>query len=601
MHSLCRSFTKERRQRAACVDGASRWGILSLPTIQNENGTSTAPYPELFRRAARLAARRTLRHHRGGIRRLVADGPGTSGADDWRSWRSRVAGGGGDESRPTGGNGATVRGRAARLSIRHRARASSSRARELLTRFRWAFAPPVFSSDLQNAPAVSRRIGRILHTHAMDNPKQALTSFTRLYQAKAAPTQSRAPAFGSFAATLAEANVVRESDADALSRLPQEYSIHTIEELAALARIDAKRQTHLLKDMGLPTTMGKRMLDALKETGKEVLADMERYERLEYTLGCELDFSKPPSPTNPFQPATVGGVIFGAPPPGGQPPPPPAAVNLINAQMPAIKDQADRGTCVAFTTVACLEYHLSRFGQQAGLDLSEQFQYWNMVNSTGQRNLVSGYPLLAGSGVCREKTWPYYGKDIPGDDIQGPPPATVAAEAAAYRCTQVRQLPAQSVSTIQEELRRDGSSASASPYTRAGSRAESSANTATSPSRFPAKSRIQSAMPSRWSVTPTISIMQAAVTSSCATVGTTTGALNASSAPATGRFHIVTSPITTGTPGVSSAELLCAEHAARGCGEHRRSASRFAVERDDRPPPRQCCRRRRVGLQPCAR
>jgi hypothetical protein len=286
----------------------------------------------------------------------------------------------------------------------------------------------------------------------MINPKQGLTSFTRLYQAKDAAPRRRAPVFGPLAANLAAASAVRETDAANLSRLARDYSIHSIEELAALVRLDRKKGRNFMKKLGLPAEMPKRVLAALKKIGPQVLAEIERYEKLDYALGCDLDFSTPPPSANALQPATVMGITFGAPLPNAVPSP--AELSLIDSHMPPIKDQADRGTCVAFTSVVCLEYHLSRFGQQPALDLSEQFQYWNMVTTTSQRNLVSAYPLLTGQGICREKTWPYYGKVIAGNETQGPVPANSAAEAAGFRCDQVRQVPPQDVAAIQDELRK---------------------------------------------------------------------------------------------------------------------------------------------------
>jgi C1A family cysteine protease len=166
-----------------------------------------------------------------------------------------------------------------------------------------------------------------------------------------------------------------------------------------------------------------------------------------------------------LKPVSVAGVVFGAGPgvppagvvpPGGVPPAPPAPqgeVTLIDAFMPPIRDQANRGTCVAFASVACLEYYRARFCGQPGLDLSEQYQFWDMVTATGQRNLVSGFPLLRDRGVCREQTWPYYGNVIPPADDQGPAPAAAGAEAPAYTCRTVRQLPdPRSVPDIQQEL-----------------------------------------------------------------------------------------------------------------------------------------------------
>src|ERR1700738_3156655 len=289
----------------------------------------------------------------------------------------------------------------------------------------------------------------------MLNPKQNLTSFARVYQAKAALPQGAEMMFGAFAAALAKDDTVHEYDASVLSQLPQAQSITCVEEVAALARIDELKGTKFIKDLGIQEDLSHRMIESLKKLNPNVLSDMERFEKLEYTLGCELDFSTPPPSVNLLQPTVVAGMTFGAPPPSGGQPPPPATVNLIDSHMPPIRDQGDRGTCVAFTSMACLEYHLDRFGSQPGLDLSEQFQYWNMVTTTNQRNLVSSYPLLGSAGSCREVTWPYYGKEMAGNDTQGPVPAAAAGEAAAFRCNQVRQVAARDVSAIQEELRRE--------------------------------------------------------------------------------------------------------------------------------------------------
>ncbi|MCB1034895.1 MAG: hypothetical protein KDD47_13795, partial [Acidobacteria bacterium] len=144
-----------------------------------------------------------------------------------------------------------------------------------------------------------------------------------------------------------------------------------------------------------------------------------------YALGMEIDLASPPSDTDEdLGAAALGGPTSGGPPlpVGAAPPPPLPGVNLIDPFMPPIRDQADRGTCVAFTAMSCLEYHHRRFGTFSGADLSEQFAYWNMVTSTGHRNLVSMFPLLAQDGSCREGKWPYYPKPISGNDAQGPPP-----------------------------------------------------------------------------------------------------------------------------------------------------------------------------------
>jgi hypothetical protein len=294
----------------------------------------------------------------------------------------------------------------------------------------------------------------------MLNPKQNLTSFTRVYQAKSAllhPEMGASVAklaFGDVAAEFARQNTVRETDAAALRTLPQTHSINTIEELAALARLDATKRTSFIQHLGLPSDLAARIIDQLRKVRPETLADIERLEKLEYELGCDLDFSSPPPTVDPFQPAVVAGIEFGDPPPAaGQPPQ--TVVNLIDDNMPPIRDQGHRGTCAAFASIVCLEYRLNRFGNHTGLDLSEQYQYWNMVTETGHRNLESGYPLLASAGSCREITWPYYGKVMDGNDSQAPPPLSAAAEAKAYRCNRVRQIiPPRDISAIQANLQR---------------------------------------------------------------------------------------------------------------------------------------------------
>jgi hypothetical protein len=285
----------------------------------------------------------------------------------------------------------------------------------------------------------------------MLNPKQNLTSFTRVYQAKVGLPEMGL-AYGALAAQFAQENTIHETDAALLRQLQENQSISTIEELAALARVDATQKTHFMTDLGIPGDMATRVINSLSKIRPDILADIERLEKLEYTLGCDLDFSSPPPTVNPFQPIVVGGIEFGAPPPTGQPQP--TVVNLIDSNMPPIRDQAGRAACVSFASIACLEYHLRRFGNQADLDLSEQFQYWNLV-TTAKLDLESAYRLLASAGSCREITWPYYGKVMRENDSQDPPPATAAAEAMAYRCNDFRQIiPPRDISAIQAQLRR---------------------------------------------------------------------------------------------------------------------------------------------------
>ena len=128
-------------------------------------------------------------------------------------------------------------------------------------------------------------------------------------------------------------------------------------------------------------------------------------------------------------------------------------VNLIPGMQP-VRDQGQRGTCVAHAVSACAEYALS--GGQP-LDLSRQFLYWNCKEHDGQPDqegtLVSvAMPLLITDGVCLESIWPYNPNPVPGNESQDPPPNGAAADAATREVPHVQQLNAQSVSDVKDQL-----------------------------------------------------------------------------------------------------------------------------------------------------
>jgi hypothetical protein len=279
----------------------------------------------------------------------------------------------------------------------------------------------------------------------MINPKQNLTSLKSLYLA----THSAEPArrfLPEFAAALAEADTVHENEQTAFLAMQELYSISTIEEVAAIAHIDTGAKTSLIKSLGLSAAAAKRILKSFRDhpLGKQTLEEWERFQQYEYQLGCDLDLDAPP--------VSDLSLAVGAPPPAAPPTP---SVNLISDCMPPIRHQQSRGTCVAFTSVAALEYYFCKFRGEPGLDLSEQFEFWNMVSHTNRCTLRDGFPLLQTSGVCRDNTWPYNPVRGPSPDDQGPPPATALAEAPAFSCNTVRQLQnPRAVPEIQQALQR---------------------------------------------------------------------------------------------------------------------------------------------------
>jgi C1A family cysteine protease len=147
-------------------------------------------------------------------------------------------------------------------------------------------------------------------------------------------------------------------------------------------------------------------------------------------------------------PLEMAPAMFAAPPAA------PATVNLI-AQMQGIRDQGDRGTCVAFAALAAYEHALATAG--APHDLAEQFLYWSCKSNDGIPNtegtwLGVAYPLVKRDGCCLEEKWPYVPRPIAGNVGQGPPPGGAAAQALSYRLRSFQQLAPTSVSDIKNRL-----------------------------------------------------------------------------------------------------------------------------------------------------
>lgn len=129
----------------------------------------------------------------------------------------------------------------------------------------------------------------------------------------------------------------------------------------------------------------------------------------------------------------------------------PATVDY-RALMGPIRDQAERGTCVAQASVAVREY-LERVAGSDELDLSEQFVYWWCKEQDGIPTAHGTYPHLGMEclkqvGAPPEEVWPYNPHQIEGDEGQGPPPEGAEAQAAPYRIARIIELNPISVQDI---------------------------------------------------------------------------------------------------------------------------------------------------------
>jgi hypothetical protein len=116
----------------------------------------------------------------------------------------------------------------------------------------------------------------------------------------------------------------------------------------------------------------------------------------------------------------------------------------MTGQFPTPRHQEGRGTCVAFASVAFLEFHLA--GSQARTTpLSEQFVYWACKETDGIPAVSGTYlrvarKVLTTKGACRAATWKYETLPIGPTEGQGPPPPGAEEEARQNRWRHARAL-----------------------------------------------------------------------------------------------------------------------------------------------------------------
>jgi hypothetical protein len=124
--------------------------------------------------------------------------------------------------------------------------------------------------------------------------------------------------------------------------------------------------------------------------------------------------------------------------------------------MGPVRNQNERGTCVAHAVVAVLE---CLEGRKTGtlLDLSEQFLYWNCKQSDGKPTapgtLISvAIDCAIRDGVCLESDWPYMSTPIAGNEGQGPPPGAALAGASLHQARTSVPLARRSSADIRQQL-----------------------------------------------------------------------------------------------------------------------------------------------------
>jgi hypothetical protein len=108
----------------------------------------------------------------------------------------------------------------------------------------------------------------------------------------------------------------------------------------------------------------------------------------------------------------------------------PSSVRLMDHLFP-VRNQGERGACVAFGTVALREFLAGHKH-----DLSEQFLYWACKELDGWDGpgtyIRTAMSALGAYGVCRASTWPYNPEPIEDSEGQGPPPRGATEDAQAF-------------------------------------------------------------------------------------------------------------------------------------------------------------------------
>lgn len=126
-------------------------------------------------------------------------------------------------------------------------------------------------------------------------------------------------------------------------------------------------------------------------------------------------------------------------------------------EMPDIRYQGERGTCVAHAVGRCYEHLEYKTKGQLGantLDYSEQFLYWN--TKALDHNPFEGtwcefaVQVVVNTGICKESTDPYQTNKYPNDPTQrGPQPSAAAyAEAIQHRADEAIKIVSTDVNAI---------------------------------------------------------------------------------------------------------------------------------------------------------
>lgn len=127
----------------------------------------------------------------------------------------------------------------------------------------------------------------------------------------------------------------------------------------------------------------------------------------------------------------------------------------LRAKLPAVRNQGNRGTCVAHAAAAVREFLTG--ASSTGADLSEQFLYWACKQRDGHPSdfgtwIKVAMAVLQDTGVCPEPVWSYNRAVIVNNEGQGPPPANAQTQAAPFKVISTKKLEARWLQGLKEAL-----------------------------------------------------------------------------------------------------------------------------------------------------
>jgi hypothetical protein len=168
--------------------------------------------------------------------------------------------------------------------------------------------------------------------------------------------------------------------------------------------------------------------------------------RLSAAYAATISAAPPPPPAMgaipPIGETYTLGTIAGIPPLPSLPVTNPSVTGVsspIDLRLPnwPVRDQGQRGTCVAFGATACVEHWFSS-SEPPNPDFSEQFLYYEIKTNSGDPSkttdgtwLQFAEAMLHAYGICREATDPYVGPG-PITPVSGAPPSAQAVAEASH-------------------------------------------------------------------------------------------------------------------------------------------------------------------------